>query len=168
MADAPIQQSSPSGISRVASATLLALSGAAGLGGIFLPWFIFSRSIVSQGTVYYSEPSLIDGLVLVVTAGAGLLSILVIVPALDVFALLVAYRLLRGVIDRSWLLAVCIVSLLCLAVALLVDLLSPWFSLGPPFIPPGPGVGQLVSLLSFIVTFAGALLALVRGRGKNP
>jgi len=138
------------------AAVSLALGGVLGLVGIGLPWFIFSSDL------YHSEPSLLDGLLLIFTRGAWLLSATALVFVVDALALICAYRLLRGTVTGSLLTTTGGLALISLIGTLGDDALAYFFQLEPPFIIPRPGAGQVLSLAGFVAMVAGALLWLFR------
>jgi hypothetical protein len=126
-----------------------------------LPWFIFSSDL------YHSEPSLLDGLLLIFTRGAWLLSMTALVFVVDVLALVCAYRLLRGTATRFLLVTAGGLALISLIGAFGVDALAYFFQLEPPFIVPHPGAGQVLSLVGLAATAVGSLLWLLREKNHH-
>jgi hypothetical protein len=116
--------------------------------------------------MYYADPSLFDGLRWVVTEGAWSAAIYAAVPALDLLAIAAAFRVLRGGVPRSWLATICALSLACLIVSLLMDLLAPYMSLGYPFITPTPGAGKALGELCFAAMVGATTLLFARGYGR--
>jgi hypothetical protein len=122
-----------------------------------LPWFIFSSE------VYHSEPSPLDGLLLVFTRGAWLLSASALVLVVDALALVGADRLLRGTATKFLLSLTFGLALAGLMGVLGVGVLAQFFQLEPPFIAPRPGAGHVLSLVG-LAAAAGSLLGLLRAR----
>lgn len=151
-------QLSAFGFVRGVAVAFLALGGVVGLVGMNLPWFIFSSDM------YHSEPSLLDGLLLIFTRGAWLLSVSALVLVVDALALFCAYRLLRGTATGLLLTMTCVLALVSLVGVLGVDELAQFFQLEPPFITPQPGAGQVLSLVGLVATSMGSLLWLLRAR----
>jgi hypothetical protein len=152
---------SASGFVLVVATSFLALGGVAGFVGINLPWFIFSSDL------YHSEPSLLDGLFLVFTKGAWLMSANALIIVVDALALIGAYKLVRGAATKVLLATTFGLALIGLVGTFGVDTLSYFFQLEPPFIVPRPGAGQILSLVGLASTAAGALLGLLRRRTKR-